>query len=116
MKHRELIARLIVAASVILTPAAIKQAYATRGYWAVGGEWFLIPLGLLIAQFWKDVASTMTEEMDKKRGPYLRATGQGPNTNLPRSSVSHGALDHKRRRRGEVTQTQTSQFQGDKIP
>ena len=40
-----------------------------RGYWAFGGEWFLIPLGLLIAQFWKDIASTMTEEMDKKKRP-----------------------------------------------
>ncbi len=61
MKHREMIARLIVAASVILTPAAIKQAYATRGYWAVGGEWLLIPLGLLIAWLWMDVTQTVSE-------------------------------------------------------
>ena len=102
-ESRKLITTLIIVASVLLTPIAVKQAYTMRGYWAFGGEWFLIPLGLLIAQFWKDVASTMTEEMDKKRGPYLRATGQGPNTNLPRSSVSHGALDLKRRHNREVT-------------
>jgi hypothetical protein len=68
-KSRKLITTLIIVASVLLTPAAVKQAYTMRGYWAFGGEWFLIPLGLLIAQFWKDVASTMTEEMDKKNRP-----------------------------------------------
>lgn len=61
MKHREMIARLIVAVSIILTPAAIKQAYATRGYWAVGGEWLLIPVGLLIAWLWMDVTQTVSE-------------------------------------------------------
>ena len=98
MKRREMIARLIVAASVILTPAAIKQAYATRGYWAVGGEWFLIPLGLLIAQFWKDVASTMTDEMDKKKRPLPAVNRVKAKPKLTNSSVSHGALDLKRRR------------------
>lgn len=68
-ESRKLITTLIIVASVLLTPIAVKQAYTMRGYWAFGGEWFLIPLGLLVAQFWKDVASTMTEEMDKKKRP-----------------------------------------------
>lgn len=68
-ESRKLITTLIIVASALLTPVAVQQAYTMRGYWAFGGEWFLIPLGLLIAQFWKDVASTMTEEMDKKKRP-----------------------------------------------
>ncbi len=34
---------------LVLTPIAIRAAYAARRYFAVGGEYFLIPLALLIA-------------------------------------------------------------------
>lgn len=60
-ESRKLITTLIFVASVLLTPAAIKQAYATRGYWAVGGEWMLIPLGLLVSWFWMDVTQTASK-------------------------------------------------------
>jgi len=83
-KSRKLITTLIIVASVLLTPIAVKQAYKMRGYWAFGGEWFLIPLGLLIAQFWKDVASTMTEEMDKKKRPLPAVNRVKAKPNLKR--------------------------------
>lgn len=87
-ESRKLITTLIIVASVLLTPVAVKQAYTMRGYWAFGGEWFLIPLGLLIAQFWK---------MDKKKRPLPAGNRVKAKPKLPRSSVSHGALDLKRR-------------------
>ena len=32
-----------------LTPIAVQSAYAARGYFAVGGEWLILPLSLVIA-------------------------------------------------------------------
>ena len=31
------------------TPIAVQSAYAARGYFAVGGEWLVLPLSLVIA-------------------------------------------------------------------
>ena len=32
-----------------MTPIAVQSAYAARGYYAVGGEWLVLPLLLTIA-------------------------------------------------------------------
>ena len=32
-----------------LTPIAVQSAYTARGYYAVGGEWLVLPLSLAIA-------------------------------------------------------------------
>lgn len=32
-----------------LTPIAVQSAYTARGYYAVGGEWLILPLSLAIA-------------------------------------------------------------------
>ena len=50
-KTRRIIAAMPVLVSVILTPAAVRHAYEVRGGWAFGGEWLLIPLGLMVAWF-----------------------------------------------------------------
>jgi len=31
------------------TPIAVQSAYVARGYYAVGGEWLILPLSLVIA-------------------------------------------------------------------
>ena len=31
------------------TPIAVQSAYVARGYYAVGGEWLILPLSLAIA-------------------------------------------------------------------
>lgn len=32
-----------------MTPIAVQSAYVARGYYAVGGEWLILPLSLAIA-------------------------------------------------------------------
>ena len=34
---------------LVMTPLALQSAYAARGYFAVGGEWLVLPLSLSIA-------------------------------------------------------------------
>jgi len=34
---------------LVMTPLALQSAYAARGYFAVGGEWLVLPLCLAIA-------------------------------------------------------------------
>jgi stage V sporulation protein SpoVS len=56
---------------LILTPVAIRSAYAARGYFAVGGEYLVLPLALLTAMLIDElktainvfVASTKDEDM-----------------------------------------------------
>ncbi len=49
MKARYIAAALTVAASAAVTPLCIDAAYRARGYEAVGGEWLVIPLGIILA-------------------------------------------------------------------
>jgi len=51
LKTRHYIALTIIAISVLATPAAIEEAYRFRGYEAFGGEYMLIPAGIVIAVF-----------------------------------------------------------------
>lgn len=38
-----------IVVGLAMTPIAIQSAYAARGYFAVGGEWLVLPLSLAIA-------------------------------------------------------------------
>ncbi len=54
---------LIIIATIILTPMAIKYAAATRGYDAVGGE-YLLPIFALVIIL---IIETIYEESEEKR-------------------------------------------------
>ena len=54
---------LVIIATIILTPMAIKYATAVRGYDAIGGEYLIPIIGLLIVLIIEDVY----QESEKKR-------------------------------------------------
>lgn len=54
---------LVIIATIILTPIAIKYATAVRGYEAVGGEYLIPMLGLVIIM----VIETIHEESENKK-------------------------------------------------
>lgn len=53
---------LVIIATIILTPIAIKYATAVRGYEAVGGEYLIPMLGLVIIL----IIETIYEESEKR--------------------------------------------------
>ncbi len=65
-KHRRLIAWLIILAAVAATPIAVRAAYLWRGYWAIGGEWLIMPMGLMAAWVVSDGASREGEKHDRR--------------------------------------------------
>lgn len=50
-----------VTAGVAVTPAAIHTATLQRGYKAIGGEYLIIPLAILIVFFVQEVKQTIME-------------------------------------------------------
>lgn len=46
---------------LVLTPFAIHSAYVSRGYFAIGGEYLVLPLALLIAWLVDSVKETLDE-------------------------------------------------------
>jgi hypothetical protein len=51
---------------LVLTPVAIRSAYIQRGYFAVGGEWLVLPLVLLIAM--------LIDELKASRNVFTTST------------------------------------------
>lgn len=43
----------LILAGVALTAFAVPYTYQTRGYFAVGGEWMILPVILMVAYFTK---------------------------------------------------------------
>ena len=56
---------LVIIATIILTPIAIKYATAVRGYEAVGGEYLIPLLGLVIILI---IETIYEESKTKKKG------------------------------------------------
>jgi len=48
LKFRYTLCIIIILSSILITPWTIKNAYITRGYGAIGGEYLLIPFALVI--------------------------------------------------------------------
>ena len=48
-----------LSAGCLLMAAAVRMAYAQRGYAAIGGEWAIIPIVFLIEWFIKKVTTTL---------------------------------------------------------
>lgn len=57
---------LIIIATIILTPIAIKYATAVRGYEAIGGEYLIPMLGLVIIL----IIETIYEESEAKKNEH----------------------------------------------
>lgn len=64
LKARYLIALFIVFVSIVTTPFFIELAYQERGYQAIGGEYMIIPFGIVLAAAVLSVAS----DIEKARG------------------------------------------------
>lgn len=65
-----IVAAAIVLCSIFVTPWAIDEAYKFRGYEAVGGEYLIIPLGLLVSMLYLSVMSELdaiTESKERRR-------------------------------------------------
>lgn len=43
----------LILAGIVLTAFAVPHVYETRGYFAVGGEWLVLPVILMAAYFAK---------------------------------------------------------------
>ncbi len=57
---------LVIIATIVLTPIAIKYANAVRGYEAVGGEYLIPLLGLVIIM----IIETIYEESEAKKNEH----------------------------------------------
>ena len=49
MRRKERLHLIAIVIGLALTPIAVQSAYVARGYYAVGGEWLVLPLSLAIA-------------------------------------------------------------------
>ena len=49
MRHENWLHTMAIIIGLALTPIAVQSAYTARGYYAVGGEWLVLPLSLAIA-------------------------------------------------------------------
>jgi hypothetical protein len=58
------LSNILVILSVLATPCMVVQSYQTRGYLAVGGEWLLIPLTILIILLISQIKSLWKECID----------------------------------------------------
>ena len=49
LKIRHWIVVILIGLSVAVTPYLVHSAYEIRGYWAFGGEWLIVGLGVLLS-------------------------------------------------------------------
>jgi len=49
MRCKERLHLIAIIIGLAMTPVAVQSAYVARGYYAVGGEWLILPLSLAIA-------------------------------------------------------------------
>ena len=54
----------VIVAGIALTALAVKQAYATRGYIAYGGEWLVLPLLMIITLMIEEAKRAIPEMLD----------------------------------------------------
>lgn len=66
---------LVILVGCILTEKAAKTAYNTRGYMAVGGEWLILPIMLLLVEFGREFIETisywLSEDFDEDLSKYF---------------------------------------------
>ena len=67
IKYRYIVSALIIIASILLTPVCIDAAYQFRGYKAYGGEYIVLPLGLMSAVVFLELAKEWDAYISRKR-------------------------------------------------
>jgi hypothetical protein len=62
-KFRRYIARnwWLIIAGLVLTAISVRTAYEQRGYWAIGGEYLVLPILLLMEDLLREAVSTIAE-------------------------------------------------------
>lgn len=53
---------ILVAVGAVLQRYAVEAAYFERGYWAVGGEWLIIPICIMAGQVVRSLREMMKME------------------------------------------------------
>jgi len=49
------LSNILIILAILATPHFVVQAYQARGYFAVGGEWLMLPLILLVVVLWGQI-------------------------------------------------------------
>jgi hypothetical protein len=62
-KFRRYISRnwLLIIIGLVFTAISVKAAYIERGYWAIGGEYFVLPVLLMGAEIVRGIADEISE-------------------------------------------------------
>jgi hypothetical protein len=51
----------LIAAGMVLTAASVQTAYEQRGYWAIGGEYLILPILLIAEDLLRGTIGAITE-------------------------------------------------------
>jgi len=62
MRHENWLHTMAIIIGLAMTPVAVQSAYAARGYFAVGGEWLVLPLSLVISTLIEGLKAKVKEE------------------------------------------------------
>lgn len=60
---------ILIILSLLATPCLVVQAYQTRGYFAIGGEWLLILVSLLLIAVSRQFVSLYKECFKVEKAP-----------------------------------------------
>lgn len=64
MRSKDWLYNIAIILGLAATPIAVQSAYAARGYFAVGGEWLVLPLSLVIATLIEGAKTKVKEERE----------------------------------------------------
>ena len=62
MRREERLHLIAIVIGLAATPIAVQSAYVARGYYAVGGEWLVLPLSLVISTLIEGLKAKVKEE------------------------------------------------------
>lgn len=74
IRIRYYIAAGIIISAIAATPGAVELAYRERGYKAIGGEYLIIPLGIIAAMMLCRWAQNLEDAAEERRKRKCRVT------------------------------------------